>query len=208
MAARIILLGFALGLTAPLLAGDVAKAPAVPVNELSLEVTALQTIHQFQFTYAQMKQISQWAKQTPEKGRERQEGQASEEFKSKLAELRGRCSGADPDLIEELSDEIDELRFEEKPFLDDDVKLTVQARRHAPELLRLLKTNQYAAYAGLLIDVVDPEDFLIEALSRVRALKGADWRDSAPRSPRRLHASSAAWMRRRKRKRIGPWPRC
>lgn len=155
-----------------------APPPRNKLNDLSLEVTALQMLNQFQFTSAQMKNIREWMKETTEKGRQRQPGQASTGFRRKLLELHtALVNAADQDVIEQLSDAVEDLRYEEKPRLDDNVVLTPEARRHAPELLRLLKTSQYAAYAALLIDLVDPLDFLIEALPRVRELQGADWRD-------------------------------
>ena len=147
-------------------------------NELSLEVAALQMLHQFQFSFAQMEKIRQCAKEAAETGRQRQEAQVSEEYRDRLVELhKALIRGTDAELIDQLSDELDDLRYEEKPVLEDDVKITSEARKRAPEVLRLLKANQYAAYAGLLVDLVDPMDLLTEALPKVRELKRADWRE-------------------------------
>ena len=159
-------------------AKDKTETVSSDLNELSLEVTALQMLHQFQFTVAQMEKIRRCARDCAETGKQRQPGQASKEFRDKLLEVHKALTAAtDMDLIEQLSDELDELRNEEKPLLEDDVKLTAAARKQAPEILRLLKPHQYAAYAALLIDVVDPLDLLTESLEQVRALKGMDWRE-------------------------------
>ena len=148
------------------------------VRALSLEVTALQMMHQFQFTLPQLQKLRQCAKETAARGQARQKGDASEEYRDKLVELRkALLEGDDDDLIDELSDELDEMRLDENPPLADEIKLTPGARRRAPELLRLLKANQYAAYAGLLIDLVDPLDLLQASLPKVRELESADWRE-------------------------------
>ena len=159
-------------------AADTDRSPRIDLNQMSLEVTALQTLQQFQFTYGQMEKIRQCARETMEKGRPRKDAHASQEFQDKLRDLhKALTKAADQDLIELLSEELEDLRYDEKPVLDDEVLLTKEARRHAPELLRLLKTNQYAAFTGLLVDLVDPLDLLAESLSKVRELKGAEWRD-------------------------------
>jgi hypothetical protein len=159
-------------------ASKVAPASQRDVSDLSLEVTALQTLHQFQFTLGQMQRIRQCAKETMDKEQSRNKGQASQEFRDKLLELRkALVRGDDDELIEHLSDELDELRLDENPTIDDEINVTKDARRHAPELLRLLKANQYAAFTGLLIDLADPLDLLQESLPRIRELNAADWRD-------------------------------
>jgi hypothetical protein len=164
-------------LPVPVRAEDAKEATPNDLNELSLEVTALQMLYQFQFTPAQMDKIRQCAKESAEKGRHRQAGQASKEFQEKLHELhKALVRAADTDLIDQLSDELDELRHEEEPLLEDDVKPTKEARKHAPAILRLLKANQYAAYAALLVEMFDPLDLLTESLPKVRELKGEDWR--------------------------------
>ena len=150
------------------------------VSALSLEVTALQMLHQFQFTLPQMQKIRQCARDTVDKGQTPKKAEASKELRDKLLELRKALVRADDDeLIEQLSDELDEIRQDESPPLEDEIKLTSDARRRAPEILRLLKANQYAAYTGLLIDLVDPLDLLHESLPKIRELPSADWRARA-----------------------------
>lgn len=137
MTARIFLAGVALmsAFAGRVGAEDVqkeAKTAQRGLNELSLEVTALQMLHQFQFTASQLEKIRQCVKETAEKGRSRQEGQASQEFRDKLEELRkALVQGGDEDSIEQLGDELDDLRYEEKPSLEDDIKVTNEARRRA-----------------------------------------------------------------------------
>jgi hypothetical protein len=164
----------------PAPADDAKKttSPQQDANELSLEVTALQTLYQFQLTQAQMNKLHKHAKETVEKNRKRQEAQASKEFRDKLLELRkALVSATDDDLIDQLSDELEDLRSEEKPVLDDEIKITPEARKRAPELLRVLKANQYAAYTALLTELSDPLELLTESLAKVRDLKKAEWRD-------------------------------
>jgi hypothetical protein len=140
-------------------------------------VSALQMLHQFQFTPAQREKIRACAKECAETDRRREAGQASKEFREKLQELhKALVFSTDVDLIDQLSDELDDLRNEEKPDLEDDVKITKEARKHAPAILRLLKANQYAAYSALLIDLVDPIDLLTESFAKMREFKRAEWR--------------------------------
>jgi hypothetical protein len=147
------------------------------LNDLSLEVTALQMLHQFQFTPAQLERIRACAKECAETGRQREAGQASKEFRDKLRELhKALLFSNDADLIDQLSDELDDLRNEEKPGLEDDVKITKESRKHAPTILRLLKANQYAAYSALLVDLIDPMDLLTESIDKVREIDRAEWR--------------------------------
>jgi hypothetical protein len=154
-----------------------APASQPDVSDLSLEVAALQILHQFQFTLGQMQRIRQCAKETVDKGQSGKMGQASQEYRDKLMELRkALVRGGDDELIEQLSDELDELRFDENPTIADEIKVTKNARRRAPELLRLLKANQYAAYTSLLQDLADPLDLILESLPNIRELNGADWR--------------------------------
>jgi hypothetical protein len=150
----------------------------VELNDLSLEVTAHQILRQFRFTFTQLDKVRQFTKEAADNGRQRLEARASKEFRGKLQELhKALVLSGDDDLIEQLSDELDDLRYEEKPFLDDEVKPTRAARRYAPELLRMLKVNQYAAFTGLLTDLADPRDLLIASLAKGREVKGMEWRD-------------------------------
>jgi hypothetical protein len=155
-----------------------APAGQPDVSDLSLEVTALQMLHQFQFTLGQMQKIRQCAQETVDKGQSRKKVQASQELRDKLLELRkALVLGNDDELIEQLSDELDELRLDENPAIEEEIQLTKEARRRAPELLRLLKASQYAAYTALLVDLPDPLDLLQESLPKIRELKGATWRE-------------------------------
>ena len=121
------------------------------LNDLSLEVNALSTIHSLKLTDAQMQKL-RLAKETAQKPGKRTPASASKDYREKLLALRTALIEQNDERIEELNDELDELRDKENPTVDDGVDLTAAARKRAPEALKLLRVQQVKDYLEVLGD--------------------------------------------------------
>ena len=148
------------------------------LNDLSLEVAALEGFYEFKLTDPQLRQLREWAKETVQKPREREAAKANAEYREKLQEYWNSLVNEDDDLAEQLYEQLQEMREADKPELDDGVEITPRARKRVPELLRQLKPTQVGFYiSDNFEDVPDPADRLIEALDKVRGLKGSSWKE-------------------------------
>jgi hypothetical protein len=149
----------------------------VSLNDLSMEVAALQTFYQLQLTPAQLEALRKFAKETAAESSAREPAKASADFRRTLTALRAALVEEDDERIDQLQDELDDLRENEKPELDDHIEMTDGARERAPELLRLLSPRQVAAYLGGHADEVpEPVERILEALARVRDLNPKEWK--------------------------------
>jgi hypothetical protein len=179
---------FALGLiplsmTAVLALGSSARgeepksSPPSTLNQLILEVSALQILHNLNATPTQLQQLRKLAKETKSKETDLKPGKSSDKFRAILSEMhQALLENKSPEQIDKLSEKLDSLREEEKPELEDDVDLTESARKLAPEALRLLGAPQVAAYlSGLVGDIGDPRARLVESLDQVRTMSHDQW---------------------------------
>jgi hypothetical protein len=171
---------FVLTLTAALYwvsPGGAADPPSL--NDLSMEVSALYTLYQFQLSPAQMEKLRRLARETAEKPGARQAPKASDEYRKTLGELRDALVSADDgDLIGALQEKLDELAETEKPEVDGGFEVTDAARRCVPELFRLLTARQVVAFVAAYGDQFpDPNERLLEALDKVRDLKPREWKE-------------------------------
>lgn len=166
---------FALG-TAPL-TDETTKSRPKSTNDLSMEVMALQSLHHFQFKPEQMQSLRKLARQTAMDAGARPAVKASEEFRRTLSSLRHALAEAsNAEHILALQQKMEKLRNDEKIELDDGVEITEAAAKHAPELMKTLSARQVAGYIALYGDEFpDPLELLLDALSRVRGLKGKEW---------------------------------
>jgi hypothetical protein len=181
MKQRASLIGLALvaaGLSLPQAdAADKEKEPSL--SDLSLEVSALQTLHEFRFTPAQMQQLQKLLKETAEKPRKRKPGKASADFRTALGALHeALVEDLDDDQIDQLQEQADDLRDSENPELDDGVDITAAARKRAPEVLGRLRVRQVSSFiAANADDIFDPVERLTEALTQARKKKADDWKE-------------------------------
>jgi len=150
------------------------------LNDLGLEVGALQTLHALRATRAQMEGLQKVARETADRPPARTAGKASAKFRKTLAELRDAlAANRDEDRINRLNDKLDQLRSAEKPELDDNMEITDEAREQAPRVLRMLTAAQVAGYlAGYADTMPDPLGRIQEALAKVRGLKEKDWKET------------------------------
>jgi hypothetical protein len=154
------------------------KKNETSLNDLSLDVAALQTLHEFKFTPSQMEKLQKMAKETAQKPRRRKPAKASDEYREAVLALRSALvEDLDDDQIDTLEEQLDGLRDSEKPELDDDVEVTRAARKRAAEVLRRLSAPQVASFiAANADDVTDPLERLREALPKVRTKKAGEWK--------------------------------
>lgn len=159
-------------------AQDAKKDSDPDLNHVALEVNALQTLYSLNLNDTQLKKLKTWAKEAAQKPGKREPAKASKEYREKLLELHTTLVKAeDPELIDRLIEELDELREAEKPAIDDNVDMTDSARKRAPAALKLLLVPQLTTYiANLNDDLKDPLDFLLDSLASVRGLEGNEWK--------------------------------
>jgi len=149
------------------------------LNQLNLQVTALQILHNLNASPAQLQQLRKLAKETKSKDTDLKPGKGSEKFRATLLEMhQALLENKNPEQIDKLAEKLESLREEEKPELEDDIDLTESARHRAPEALRLLGAPQVAAYlSGLVGDIGDPQSRLVEALEQVRTMSNDQWKE-------------------------------
>jgi hypothetical protein len=170
-----------LGLALPCSAQVEPKsAPQISLNNLSMEVAALQALHQLNLDHAQLEKLQKLAEGTAQKDQERKAGKASKEYRDNLQALRKALTAAnDGEAIAKLNDDLDALHDKEKPVFNDRVDLTEAARKRGPEAYRLLKANQLAAYLGQIADnVANPLELVAKALDEVREFSEEEWKEN------------------------------
>jgi hypothetical protein len=174
----IVLAGAGLALAPADRPADAPPARPPSLNDLSLQVAALQGLRKFKITPQQKEVLRKLAPETIQKG-DRQPPKPNPQVRKALAELRrALVQGATDERIEDLEDQLDTVLDKEKAELDDSVEITEGARRAAPVVLRLLSVGQVVsfleAYSG---EPPDPMEELLGALNRVGSLKDAEWKD-------------------------------
>jgi hypothetical protein len=148
------------------------------VNELSIEVAALQTIRDLELTEPQREALAKMAAAIVKTPRTRQPAKASANLKKTMRELRDALVNNDEKRVEELSEKLDSLQEREKPEIDDEVHLETAARAKLPEFIRLLGARQLAQYVGHLSgDFEEPVEFLLAAIGKAAGLKDEDYLD-------------------------------
>ena len=160
-----------------------ASEPGAPqrrgsIHELSLEVAALQSLYEFQFTPAQLKVLAKLAPETKEDDRPRTRIRVSREFETALANVRKVLADpVDDDKINEALTAYAKIQEKEDADLDDQIEITDAAKEKAPEMLRSLTARQLANFiAGYGDQFPDPVEDLLAALSKVRELEEDQWK--------------------------------
>ena len=160
-----------------LVAADEAKEQA-GLSELSLQVNALQTLYEFEFTPAQMQAVLKLVRQSAAKPAVLPGVQATDKYRQTLTQLRDALIDAnDSDRISSLQEKLGDLDDSEDPKLDNDVEITAAARRLAPEALKLLKPRQVTSFLDANQDVYsDPLELLLKGLDQSQTLADDDWK--------------------------------
>jgi hypothetical protein len=173
------------GATPPALAQNKKVADKKPLekldlNELSLEVSALQAMNTLKLRPVQLKAVLAMSRAAGQKSRKRDEPDASGKYRKTLLALREALISGQEDLSADLSDQLEQLRKDEDPDIDDEVDITDEARKQAPKLLALLTAPQVASHiAGYGDNTPDP----LQLLSKTMKLNGgkrtppAQWKE-------------------------------
>jgi hypothetical protein len=148
------------------------------LNELSLEVQVLQTLHSLNVSKEQLERLRKLARKTVELDAPRQPAKGSAKLRQGLTDLHDALlQASDEERIDKLLDQVYDLREKEKAELDDDVDPTDEARQEAPGLLRQFRAGQVAGYLGSIADEIpDPVEQLLTALNKVRGLKDDEYK--------------------------------
>jgi hypothetical protein len=173
-----LLLAAFLGLPLGTPADEPPKNAKVSIHALSMEVSALRTLHQFQLTPAQLRSLLKLAPETSQRMGPRPAAQVSDEFRKTLAEVRDALiASPSAERTAQLEDKLDKLFRDEGPDLDDSIEIGESACKRAPEFLRSLSARQLAGYVSLYgDDFPDPHELLLDALEQSRKLPAKKWR--------------------------------
>jgi hypothetical protein len=191
---------------------DTSSARPAPtdVNQLSLEVSALQRLDHFEFTRSQLETLAAMATETMQKPRIRQAAKVSAKYHQAMLDLREALLIGNSDRIDDLSDKLEDLYESDKPTLDDAVDVTEAARHKTDGVFKLLNVRQIAAYVANNADrFTDPLEVMMEALDKGRSTKGKEWKEHREETiqevsellgginvaeVRKLHGRIAAWL--------------
>ena len=148
------------------------SGPKADLNVLSMEVMALQTLHQAQMTLPQLQALSKLAPETVAKSRPRKPATASEKFRRKLTELRDALVKRDAEEIQIITGELVQVHNTDKPSLDDALEITDAARRRAPEVFKMLTPRQVAMFVVHFESLLgDPVDLALDTLERGKTIR-------------------------------------
>jgi hypothetical protein len=145
------------------------------VNDLSMRVSALETIYEFDLTDAQLRALRTLALGAAQKDA-RTPAKANPKLVQALKDLHTALLKADDDdKIGDLKDTVDELKDDDEVDLDDDIDVTDAARAKTPEFLKHLKASQIAAYLAVHAEeVADPDEQMIDSLNDLRSGESDD----------------------------------
>jgi hypothetical protein len=147
-------------------------------SDLSLEVTALQMMHQLQITQSQLEALVKIAGTTAMEAPAHREVKIGAKLRKALLDLRDALLEGDDDRIAELNATLEELREKEKPEFDDFIEITDAARKQVAEFLRRLSARQVALYVSdFAEEFPDPREQLAEGFDVARTQTGKDWQD-------------------------------
>lgn len=159
-------------------AGQTPK-PAPPpakssnLNDLSLEIAALQTFHELGLTAEQLNALGKLARESTSKGEQRQPAKTSPELASALVSLHAAYVKGDDNQISDCQEKLDSLMEKQQPELDNSVVITEGGRSNAADALKLLNVRQVGALLGTL-EMTDPVELLVTAQEQVRQIKKSD----------------------------------
>jgi hypothetical protein len=150
-------------------AGGQTSTP-VNLNDVSMEVAVLQTLHDLELAPAQLTKLSHLARASAPKEENRQPAKTSAEFVTALKNLHAAYARGDDKQISECREKLDALMEKQQPELDNGVSLTEEAKGKAAEALKVLNVRQVGAFLATL-ELTDPAELLLSALEQVRELK-------------------------------------
>jgi hypothetical protein len=157
---------------------DDDKDDKAEVLSLSLELSALQMLHDFRATPEQFEALAKVLKDTAGKMPDRKAPKVSAKMLSALRGLRDALAAGDEDKIFEAGADLDEIKESEALDLDEDFDLTDAARKQAADVLARFSPRQAAVYLAVFADDFPlPRDKLLEAVDAARTKEGQEWED-------------------------------
>lgn len=139
------------------------------LNDLSMRVTALETLYEFDFTIEQLNTLKALASDTAQKDA-RTPAKGNAKLLQGFKDLHAALLKGDDDKIGELKDQLDELKDDDEVDMDDDVDPTDAARAKTPEFLKKIKASQIAAYLAVHAEELsDPAEQMIDSLTEQRS---------------------------------------
>jgi len=188
---RLVLLSAALLVTT--LTGAPSQEPksagkTANLNNVSLEIAALQVLHDLELPPAKLAALAKLAHDSAPKGEKRDPAKASAEISKALTDLHAAYGRGVDEKIGEAREKLDELMEKQEPEIDNRVTLTEVAKEKAEEALKLLNVRQAGAFLATL-DHTDPIELLSAALEQVRSLKAAELEEEIASV-----AEEAAWL--------------
>jgi hypothetical protein len=152
------------------------KPAPTDLNDLSMEVGALQMLTQLQLTPAQLEDLAKRARSTAQTPEPRTEPKVSPRIRQTLLDLRRALLEGDAEKIDKRNTDLDKQFEKEQPEFEDSVEITDAAREQAPEVLRRLSARQAASFlAGYAEGFPDPRERLTEAIEEVRRRPDKEW---------------------------------
>jgi hypothetical protein len=187
--ARILMLGVVwLAVTSVAITQETNVVRSAQLNNVSLEIAALQVLHELELSPAQLTAWTKLAREAAPKGEKREPAKTSAGFAKALTALHEAYSKGDDAKIGEAREKLDALLEKEQPELDNSIQLTEAARDKAAEALKLLNVRQAGTFLSTL-ELTDPAELLAAALEQVRSLKGKERDDEIA-----TVADEAAWL--------------
>jgi hypothetical protein len=150
--------------------------PAVKtnLNDLSMEIAALQTLCDLELTPTQLTGFTKLARESAAKGERREPAKTSPEFAAALTNLHAAYVKGNETQIGDCREKLDALTEKEKeePELDNGVNITEGALSNAADALKLLNVRQTGAFLATL-ELTDPAELLISSMEQVREIKSS-----------------------------------
>jgi len=145
-------------------------APRANLNDLSMEIAALQTLRDLELSPPQLTGLTKLARESTAKGERREPAKTSPEFAAALANLHAAYVKGDEQQIGECREKLDALTEKQEPELDNGVNITEGALSNAADALKLLNVRQTGSFLATL-ELTDPAEFLLSAAEQVRDIK-------------------------------------
>jgi hypothetical protein len=155
-----------------------SAADVTSLNDVSMEVDALLTLHHFQMSREQLATLRRWAADTMQKPTKRQPPRATPEYRRALLELYVALRDhAEDARIDELTEKLDDVAEDSDPDIDDDVELTPASRKRAPEAFALLNKQQVARFFEHQEEPKDAKEMLRSAIDHAGKASDAEWKE-------------------------------
>ena len=164
-----------------------------PIQELVLEIKALETLYALTPTVSQLETLKKLAKDTGSKVPENEKLKLSGKLRKTLDELHAALVDAtDNERIDQLSEQMEKLRDEEKVAWPEEYELTEEAQQKAAEAVRTFSARQIVVYlAQMAEDITDPFEQLKEAVHEVRGLSAEKWKEYREEVPPQIAQCAA-----------------